>query len=101
MVMLDILNQLAVAGLKIDSNSVNVIGADPNKTMDGLLTTVFFLSGAIAVVIIVVASFFFVTSAGNQETVKKAKNAILGAVVGLVVISTAFAIVQFVIGAMR
>ena len=62
-----------------------------------ILNTAYYLSGAIAVLIIVIAGFYYVTSAGNAEIVKKAKNAILGAVVGLLVIAMAFAITQFVI----
>lgn len=61
------------------------------------LNKVFFWSGIVAVAVIVVAGFQYVTSAGNSEKVKKAKNAILFAVIGLVVVLMAFAIVNFVI----
>ena len=61
------------------------------------LTAVYFWAAAIAVIIIVIAGFYYVTSNGNAQQVTRAKNAILGAVVGLIVILSAFAITRFVL----
>lgn len=71
--------------------------AQVDGTVFSILTTVYYVAGAIAILIIVIAALIFVTSAGNPERVKQAKNAIIGAVVGLLVIIMAFAITQFVI----
>jgi hypothetical protein len=55
------------------------------------------LGGAIAVIMIIYASFTYVTSGGEQSKVKRAKDIILYAVVGLVVIVISRAIVIFVL----
>ena len=71
--------------------------AQVSASVAGVLNTVYYISGAIAIIILVIAGIIFVTSAGNPERVKQAKNAIIGAVVGLVVIVMAFAITQYII----
>lgn len=65
--------------------------------LQSIINTVLGVAGAIAVLIIVVAGFRFITSQGNANEVATARNAILYASVGLVVIITAFAIVNFVV----
>ena len=62
------------------------------------LDIMYFLLGAIAVIIIIVAGIFYATSNGNSNTVVKAKNTILYAVVGLVIVLLAFTITQFITG---
>lgn len=74
----------------------------PKTPTDGrlqiILNTVFAITGAIAVLIIVLAGFRYIISQGNPSEVTTAKNAIIYALVGLVVIMFAFAIVNFVLG---
>lgn len=55
------------------------------------------VAGAIAVLIIVLAGFRYIISQGNPNELTTARNAILYASVGLVVIVVAFAIVNFVV----
>lgn len=62
-----------------------------------ILNIVFVISGSIAVLIIVLAGFRFVISHGNPSEVAKARNAILYSLIGLVVVISAAAIVNFVI----
>jgi len=59
--------------------------------------TLLFVLGAIAVLVIIVAGIMYVVSGGEAAAVKKAKDMILYAVVGLVVALLAFAIVNFVV----
>ena len=54
--------------------------------------------GIIAVVMIIVGGIQYITSGGDSGNVTKAKNTILYAVVGLVVVALAQVIVQFVLG---
>jgi hypothetical protein len=54
-------------------------------------------AGIAAVVMIIVGGFRYITSAGNPESTKSAKNTILYAAVGLVVIASAQLIVHFVL----
>lgn len=84
--------------VRIDPGKIGVPVTDSKTLVSGLLVPIYTWAGVICVVIIIVAGYFFVTSAGNASSVKRAKDAILGAVIGLVVIMMAFVITQFVIG---
>jgi hypothetical protein len=53
--------------------------------------------GAVAVIMIIVAGFRYVTSGGKEEGVKNAKNTILYAIIGLVVVALAQVIVHYVL----
>jgi hypothetical protein len=64
--------------------------------LGSLLGTVYFWAGIIAVIVIVVGGIRYTTSNGDPANVKNAKNTILYAVVGLVVIIMAAGITQFV-----
>ncbi len=55
--------------------------------------------GGVSVLVIVVGGFLYVVSVGDPNTTKRAKDAILYAVVGLVISLFAQAIVSFVLGA--
>lgn len=55
------------------------------------------IAGAIALLVIVIAGIKYITSQGNPQEVAKAKNAIIYAGVGLVVLLLADAIVAFVV----
>ena len=81
----------------IDPNQVHIPQVDANVALHGLLNAVYFWAGIICVIVIIVAGFFYVTSSGDAARVKKAKEAIFGAVIGLVLILMAFAITTFVI----
>lgn len=62
------------------------------------LNIVYFLLGIVAIVVIIIGGITYATSAGNSSSVTKAKNMILYAVVGIVIVITAYAITNFVIG---
>ncbi len=97
---MSILDQMMLfAAEKIDPSS---IGFTPVRNADGVvanvLTTVYTFAGIICVIVIIVAGVFYTTSAADPSQVKRAKNAIIGAVVGLIIIAMAFAITQFILG---
>lgn len=68
--------------------------SDKIKTILNVLSAVI---GIVAVIMIIYAGFRYVTSAGSEGGVKSAKNAIIYAVIGLVVVALAQVIVHFVI----
>jgi Na+/melibiose symporter-like transporter len=82
--------------LEIPKTGVNVAGGN-NSTIGLALQIVLGIAGAIAFLIIVIAGFRYVTSEGNPQTTSKAKNTIIYATVGLIVITLAFSIVKFVL----
>lgn len=80
-------DQLGIPGVQADSNA-----------FASALRAVFLIIGSLAVIIIVVAGIQYVVSAGNPDQTRKAKDAILYAVVGLIISLLAVTIVSFVTG---
>ncbi len=81
----------------LTATSVGVPKAS-DTVLKGVLNTAYFWAAVLAVVVIIAAGFYYVTSNGNAQQVVRAKNAILGAVVGLIVILSAFTITNAVMG---
>lgn len=56
------------------------------------------LIGAVCIVYIIISSILYILAMGDAAKIKKAKDGILYAVVGLVLVCVSFFIVQFTIG---
>jgi hypothetical protein len=54
--------------------------------------------GIIAVIMIIIGGFRYITSGGNDQNVASAKNTILYAIIGLVIVALAQLIVRYVLG---
>lgn len=67
-------------------------------TLGNILGIVYAIAAAVAVIVIVIAGIQYSLSGGDASKTKKAKDAILYALVGLVVVLMAFVITQYVIG---
>lgn len=76
-------------GIKTDQDLSNTIA-----TVTG---TVYFVAAMVAVLVIVLAGYMFAMSNGNLDRTKRARFMILGAGVGLVIITLAFLLTQLVI----
>lgn len=68
-----------------------------DKTVTNILNGVIAVLGSVAVIFIVIGGVNYMTSSGDATKVKKARDTILYAAIGLVVSALAFAIVNFVI----
>lgn len=68
------------------------------ELLTNALNLTYFIAGVVAVIIIIIAGLLYVTSSGDPGKVTKAKNTLLYAVVGLVIILLAFTITAFVTG---
>ena len=79
-------------------DQVNIPTLSDGEILTNVLNIAYFLAGVIAVVIIIIAGITYATSAGNSAGVTKAKNLILYSVVGLILITVAFSITNFVVG---
>lgn len=90
-------NYLFYFAALIDQNAAGIPSA-ANFSLKNILNAIYFWAGVIAVIVIIIAGFLYVTSAGNAQQIARAKNAILSAVIGLVVVLLAFAITGIVIG---
>ena len=82
----------------IDATDSNIPTLTSGEVVTNTLNLAYFLAGIIAVIVIIVGGIMYTTSAGNAGSVTKAKNMILFSVIGLVVILSAFALTNFVIG---
>lgn len=76
--------------------NINKIGAQTLTT--GILNAVYLWAGIVCVLIIVIGGLIYATSSGDAAGVQRGKNAILAAIVGLVIITMAFTLTNFIIG---
>ena len=96
-----LLPKAALAIDVINSNAVPAAvsgGPSVNQLISNIISILIYVVGIASVIVIIIGGIMYVVSAGNPDSVKKAKDAILYAVIGLVVAFSAFAIVNFVIG---
>lgn len=71
-------------------------GDDAKGVISTVVNLLLYILGAVAVIMIIVGGFMYVTSGGDAGGVKKAKDTIFYAVIGLIVALLAYAIVNFV-----
>jgi hypothetical protein len=67
------------------------------STIRTVINVISVLAGAVAVIMIIVGGFRYITSSGSPESTKGARNTIVYALVGLIVIAFAQLIVHFVL----
>ena len=79
-----------------DGTGIPKVGA--SNAVTDVLNIAYTAAGIVAVIVIIVSAIFYVISQGDASKIKRAKDGILYAVVGLVVIMLAFTITNFVIG---
>jgi uncharacterized membrane protein YwzB len=63
----------------------------------GIIQIFLSLLAAIFVVLLILGGYYWMTARGNEEGVKKAKETITNAVIGLVIILLSYAITKFVV----
>ncbi len=87
----------------IQCGTNNVAGVPPNATPGNLDTTISHIVnlislvvGIAAVIMIIVGGLRYIMSGGNQERIKSAKNTVLYALIGLIIVALAQVIVKFV-----
>ena len=94
--MKDIITKLAAYNPgNIDSNTIG--GGDLGNDIITILNGIVGLLAVVCVIVVVVGGVNYMTSAGDAGKVKKAKDTILYAVIGLIVCALAATIVNFVI----
>jgi hypothetical protein len=67
-----------------------------NNTISNLITTVLSLLGIIFVILSIYGGFLYLTARGNQEQSKKAISIIKQALIGLIIVLSAYAISYFI-----
>ena len=69
----------------------------PNGTLLKIATILSVIAGVSAVIILIVSGLRYITSGGDTQKVASAKNGIIGALIGIVVIVLAQTIVTFIV----
>jgi hypothetical protein len=75
------------------SNGVNKV----NHILRHIVNLLSAIVGVVAVIMIIVGGFRYITSGGNDTSVTGAKNTILYAIIGLIIVALAQVIVRFVL----
>lgn len=77
------------------------VEGDPGTRLTGLIKTIIniisVVVGVVAVIMIVIGGLKYITSGGDSSNVSSAKNTILYAIIGLVIVALAQFIVRFVL----
>ena len=83
------------------ANAETCESSDLNSIIKMIINAVIFIIGIIAVIMVILGGVTYATSQGDSGKVKKGKDTILYGIIGLVVALLAFAIVNFVLGALQ
>lgn len=81
-------------------DKASIKGADLPTVIGNLIRVAIGLLGVIFLVLTVYAGFLYLTASGDEEKVTHAKETLKRGVIGIVIISAAYAIATFVIGAL-
>lgn len=66
--------------------------------IQGILSTTFLVIGGLSILFLIIGAIGYIISNGDQGKIKQAKNTLLYAIIGIIVSTMAFAIVQFAVG---
>ena len=77
-------------------NNNNPEGSLQN-TISNIITIFSILVGVVAVIMIIIGGFRYITSGGDPQRVTSAKNTLLYAIIGLIIVALAQIIVKFVL----
>ena len=72
-------------------------GPSVNKIIKVVINIISVIAGVIAVIMIIVAGLKYITSSGDPNNITSAKNTLLYAIVGLVVVAVAQVVVNYVL----
>ena len=82
---------------KLKANGANDRESGINSIIKNVINIFSLVVGIVAVLMIIFAGFRYITSGGKNDSVGNAKNTILYAVIGLVIVALAQVIVRFVL----
>ena len=89
------------AGANLDVNDTDCDASGADTTVNDLLTDVInifsLIVGVVSVIMIIIGGLRYITSGGDSNNVSAAKNTILYAIVGLVIVALAQLVVRFVL----
>ena len=80
-----------------DANTIGLEDTPLIEVIANLISIIMGLLGMIAVILMLYGGFIWMTAAGDDDKVKKAKNIIITATIGIIVIFAAWALATFAI----
>ncbi len=81
-----------------DINTSSTLDEQISSISGSVIDTVLLIAGVLAVIYLLYSGIQYITSAGNPEKAKGARQGIINAVIGIVVIIAAFFIVRLAVG---
>ena len=84
--------------LKIIANNAGVTETSIENVVGAGLNVALSMVGLIFLILMVYAGYLWMTARGEDEPIKKAQKIIIGSVIGLVLILSAYAITKFITG---
>lgn len=90
----------ASADLSAPNNVNGTAGGNEYQLIQRVTNWVLGITGAVAVLFIIYGGFRYITASGNQTQMETAKNILIKAIIGLVIIVVAYVIVTAVLGAL-
>jgi len=84
-------------GVNEVNNTIDLGNTDPRVVIARIIQIALGFLGTIAVVLVIYAGFIWMTSEGQEEKVSKAKRTLSSAVVGLIIVLSAFGITTFLL----
>ena len=70
---------------------------EPREAAVNIIKYLMTFLGIIAVAVILLGGFRWLTAGGNEDKIASAKNTIIAGVIGLIIVLSAYAIVQFIV----
>ncbi len=99
------ITQNLCSGVNLDVTDTNCRTEEGTATINNIIKQVInifsLVVGVVAVVMIIVGGLKYITSGGDASSVSSAKNTILYAIIGLVIVALAQFIVRFVFGRLQ
>ena len=90
---------LYAGGLRNSSCEVEINSLQQVLVLVGnLISILMFVAGFVAIAFIIVGGFTYITSAGDPSGIKKGKDVITNAIIGLVIAMVSFGVVRYITG---
>ena len=89
--------QKGVDLMHVEGMPTQLVGTD--GTISNVVNSILYVAGIIAVVMLIFGGIRFMVSRGDKDKVQKAKNTVIYAIIGLVLVIFSYAIVNFIVSA--
>lgn len=89
--------QRGVDVMHAEGMPTRLVGVD--GTFSNIINTILYVAGVVAVTMLIIGGIRFMISRGDKDKVQKAKNTVVYAIIGLILVIFSYAIVNFIVSA--